>query len=128
MTTSSAPTPLRSSNVIDILEGATEFVYVPFRAADDSGQVLQDLADGETLSSATVTQPATLSITGEAVGSTAKTWQGRTLAANCYVRMTVAAGTSPVANTIYEITVLATTSEGRTIGRIVRVRIIADPN
>lgn len=128
MATSAAPTPLRSSNIIDVLEGASEYVYVPFRGADDPGQVLQDLADGETLESVTVTQPATLAVTGEAVGATALVWQGRTLAADSYVRMTVAGGTSPVANTIYEITVLAVTSEGRTIGRIVRVRWIADPN
>lgn len=128
MATSAAPTPLRSSNIIDILEGSSEYIYVPFRGADDPGQVLQDLADGETLESVTVTQPATLAVTGEAVGATALTWQGRTLAADQYVRLTVAGGTSPVANTIYEITVLAVTSEGRTVGRIVRVRWIADPN
>ncbi len=128
MTTTNSPPRFVSSNIIDIGEGETEFVYVPFREADASANVVGDLVDGEELESATVDGPATLAVSSAVVGSTDLTAFDSRLVAGRYVRFTVDEGTSPVDRTIYTVTVLAVTSEGRTIRRDVRIRWISAVN
>ena len=127
-TTNNAPARFVSSNIIDIGHGETEFIYVPFREADASANVIGDIVTGETISSVSLSAPTTLSTSGAIVGSEDLTDFDSRLAIGKYVRFTVAGGTAPVANTVYTVTVLAVTSEGRTIRRDVRIRWVAAAN